>query len=188
MNRVGYAIIILFCAVALVYFLPFTTSPEKSADRPETIDLLTPTYRAEGIKSRLYGTDGVLIHQVSASEMNHFTDLGFMVFTQPEYDIFVADGTEYAINADSATLYEDNRIVLEDNIIIQSLNIDDFIRQINAQYLQMDMVSKDINSDTLIELTGAEFSMLSNGLTGNLARKQFALIDHVKTEFIVNQP
>ena len=52
----------------------------------------------------------------------------------------------------------------------------------------MDMVSKDINSDALIELTGAEFSMLSNGLTGNLARKQFALIDHVKTEFIVNQP
>ena len=188
MNRVGYAIIILFCTVAVVYFLPFTPSPQNSTKGPETTDLLTPTYRAEGINSFLYGNDGVLIHQVTASEMNHFTELGFMVFTQPEYDIFVADGTEYAIHADSATLYEDNRVVLEDNIVIQSMNIDDFIRQITAQYLQMDMVSKDINSDTLIELTGPEFSMLSNGLTGNLARKQFALTEHVKTVFIVNQP
>jgi LPS export ABC transporter protein LptC len=77
--------------------------------------------------------------------------------------------------------------VIEDNILLKSLNIDDFIQTIEAAFIELNLETKAVQSDSLIELKGAEFSMLSNGLVGNLANKQFSLVDHVKTEFFVDQ-
>ena len=186
MNRIGYAIVLLFIAVCIVYWIHFMSAPQ-TATKVSATSLLTPTYRAESITSKLYGVDGVLIHQVSADELNHYDELGFMVFRQPVYEIFIADGTEYTITANTATLYTDNRIVIEDNILLKSLNIDDFIQTIEAAFIELNLETKAVQSDSLIELKGAEFSMLSNGLVGNLANKQFSLVDHVKTEFFVDQ-
>ncbi|UTP72827.1 LPS export ABC transporter periplasmic protein LptC [Alteromonas sp. LMIT006] len=183
MNRVGFSIFVLFILVIIVYNLPISVNSNKQQTNENQPSLLTPTYLAEELFSQRFNEAGLISHEINAKRMEHYAELGFMVFTQPRYTIFLADGSQYIISAQEGTLYDDNRMLLENNIVIQSQNETDFIQQISAEYIEMNLDTKALSSNSAIVLRGKEFSMHSNGLDANLAQKRFALLEHTHTEF-----
>lgn len=183
MNRVGYSILALFILILVVYNLPISSDAQKTSSTNTENTLLTPTYMAQNLSSQRFNAEGELSHKIKAVRMEHYAELGFMVFTEPRYTIYLQDGSEYVISAREGTLYDDNRMLLEANIMIQSQNNDDFIQQIDAEYVEMNLDTKDLRSNSAITLRGKEFAMQSNGLEANLEDKVFALIDHTRTQF-----
>ena len=72
---------------------------------------------------------------------------------------------------------------MEKNIVIKSLNQSDFIQQITTDFIEIDLTTNTLYSDSEVRMTGAEFSMLSKGLNGDMQAKKFNLTGHVKTVF-----
>jgi lipopolysaccharide export system protein LptC len=184
MNRVGFSILILFVLIVVVFNLPLRNTTSDTVLPSSQPALLNPTYRALNLSSQRFTEDGQLSHTIDAELMEHYDELGFMVFTKPIFTLYVNDGNRYTITAAEGTLYDNNRVLLETNILIQSQNPDDFIQQIEAQYVELDLNTKALRSDKAIVLSGVEFSMHSRGLEANLVEKQFALVDHVQSKFM----
>lgn len=183
MNRVGYSILFLFTCIAGLYFYPFAEDTQQTPKIDPSQIFETPTYRAENLTSQRYAADGTLSHKVFAKVMEQYDNLGFMVFEYPRYTIYLNAISPYVVTADVGTLFTNNVIRLEKNIRITSLNDTDFIQQISADFIEIDLTTNTLFSDTEVLMTGKEFSMLSHGFNANMQTKTFNLTGHVKTEF-----
>ncbi|GAB5381519.1 MAG: LPS export ABC transporter periplasmic protein LptC [Aliiglaciecola sp.] len=183
MNRITISIGALFLLVLLVY-LPgwMTTTPElKEQDADQ---LWRPNYQARNMRSTLYDENGEINHQVFALKMEHYQLLGFTVFSQPRYTIYVSnDDNPWHVEATEGTLYENNRIQLETDVEIRSLDESGFVQTIRTQFLEINLVDKTMVSDQPVEINGKDFVVMSNGFTANLTTQIYELKDHVQTQY-----
>ena len=136
------------------------------------------------MQSTLYNKQGLITHKVFANTMEHFEELGFTIFSQPRYTIYT-EKTEspWEIDAEEGTLYEDNRIQLERNVHIKTLNEAGFVRKIETSFIEINLTDKTMTSDQPVVITGEHYVIQSNGFAANLLTRKFELLDHVQTAF-----
>ncbi|WP_026375883.1 LPS export ABC transporter periplasmic protein LptC [Aestuariibacter salexigens] len=181
MNRVGLSISSLFVLALLVY-LPSWLEEEQSAPISELEEAWRPNYQANNLRTTLYDENGRINHQVTAVEMEHYELLGFVLFKQPQYTLYLESSQQpWQLTAQEGTLYDDNRIQLEDNVVIRSLNPGDFVQQITAEFIEIDLENKTMMSDQPVVISGIEYTINSNGFVADLETKQYELLDHVQT-------
>jgi len=181
MNRVTLSIGLIFFLLLVIYANFMTPEPKttSSADTPET---WAPNYRARNMKSTLYSNNGNINHEVFATSMEHYDILGFTIFEQPEYTIYTDEtDSPWQILSEEGTLYGDERIELEQNVLIKSLNTQDFVQTIATSYLEIDLIHKTASSDEDVVITGESFVINSKGFRVNLLTKKLELRDHVET-------
>ena len=113
MNRITISIGILFMLVLLVYMPGWINDdPQQTTTNDE--ESWRPNYQASNMRSTLYDDKGEINHQVFALKMEHYQLLGFTIFSQPKYTIYVSNQQNpWHVEAREGTLYEDNRIQLE---------------------------------------------------------------------------
>lgn len=183
MNRIQLSIGLLFFVVLMLYINFISPEDEKvvSDDTPEAWD---PNYQAKNMKSVFYNETGSINHEVFANGMEHYDMLGFTLFEKPEYTIYT-DQTDlpWQINADEGTLYDDERIELEQNVQIRSLNQQDFVQIITTSYVEIDLVTKTAYSDQPVQILGNDFVITGNGFKVNLLTRKLELSDHVETVY-----
>lgn len=182
MNRIGWSIALIFTAVALLYF-PILFGDKEDALQDSNNLSLVPNYQAVNLNSKLYDKNGRLSHQVVADKMEHYEDLGFAVFDNPVYTLYIDDGQPWRVTASEATLTDDNTIKLEKNVKIVNLRSQEYVRQITTQYIKINLLDKTLFSDQLVEITGVDYSVKSIGLRGDLTTQQYELKQHVQTQF-----
>ena len=186
MNRLGYSISALFI-LALATYIPTWLKEEDEAPDVGQQDAYQPTYKAINLQSALYDDEGQLTHRISASEMEHYEQLGFVFFKQPQYRLYTGDNTQpWRLTANEGTLYDDNRIQLEQNVVIQNLNKESFVETITTDFIQINLDTKLMTSDQAVIIIGKEFEIQSNGFDGDLNAKQYELKQHVKTVYSPN--
>ncbi|RDV28109.1 LPS export ABC transporter periplasmic protein LptC [Alteromonas aestuariivivens] len=186
MSRLGISIAVLFMLVLLLY-VPVWMEDEPADNVRQGVDALRPAYRAKNLTTTLYGNDGKLNHQVFASAMEHYDQLGFVMFQQPEYTLYADVGTHpWKVTADEGTLYDDNLIQLESQVVIENLNPDDLVGRVTTDYIQINLDTKMMTSDQPVEISGVEYLIRSNGFTADLNTRQYELIDHVQTIYAPN--
>lgn len=183
MNRITFSILILFVLILLLNAPIFEQQEQSTTDenRPES---WSPNYQARNMQSTLYNESGAVNHEVFATSMEHYDILGFTLFENPVYTIYT-ERTEqpWKVNALEGTLYQDNRIELEQKVIIETLSEDDFIKRIETDYIEINLDNKTMHSDQLTTISGAEFVITSNGFHANLLTRKFELINHVQTVY-----
>jgi lipopolysaccharide export system protein LptC len=119
--------------------------------------------------------------------MDHYDLLGFTLFDAPEYTIFTNDGAEpWKVTASVGTLYEDNRIQLETNVKVTSLNPDSFIKTLTTDYIEIDLNARTVNSSELVEIKGDAFITSGTGFNFNLITKEYDLDKHIETHYAPN--
>lgn len=183
MNRLTLSIAILFILI-MILNAPFLKKEEETQTDDNTPEAWDPNYRAKNMESTLYNKKGEINHKVFANAMEHYEMLGFTLFENPEYTIYT-DRTDqpWKINAEEGTLYSDNRIQLEQNVRIRSLNQADFVQTIETSFIEIDLDNNTMTSDQPVTITGPEYVITSNGFTANLLTRKFELINHVQTVY-----
>lgn len=181
MTRLGWSLILVFGALFGLFLSSLWNKTNIQSNQIEDVELF-PNYSALNLNSKLFDSDGNLSHQVSAAKMEHYEELGFTVFEAPIYTLYMRDREPWQVTAGEATLYDDKRIALENEVKIVNLHTDEFVTEIETSYVEIDLESKIIKSDQLVQILGTNYLITSVGLVGNLNTQEYELSEHVKTQ------
>ena len=182
-NRLGLSISALFILAMLMYI------PTWMEEQPETLgssenDALKPAYKAKNLTTTLYNQDGELNHKVFAESMEHYDQLGFVLFQQPKYTLYTESASSpWVVTAEEGTLYNNELIQLEDSVVIENQTTDDFVKSLSTEYIQINLDTKQMTSDQPVEILGTQYLILSNGFNANLRTQEYELLDHVQTTY-----
>ena len=181
MNRITVSIGILFVLILLIY-LPDWVDTSTETTVQGNNDVYQPNYQARNLRSTLYDQNGKINHQVFATKMEHYQLLGFTQFSQPQYTIYVSNqDSPWHVAAKEGTLYKNNKIQLENDVEIRSMDENGFIQTIKTQFLEVNLIDKTMMSDQPVEINGRDFVVNSNGFTADLNSQTYELTEHVQT-------
>jgi len=182
-NRLGLSISALFILAMLMYIPTWMEEQPETQENREN-DALKPAYKAKNLTTTLYNQNGELNHKVFAESMEHYDQLGFVLFQQPKYTLYTENASSpWVVTADEGTLYNNELIQLENQVNIENQTGDDFVRSISTKYIQINLETKQMTSDQPVEILGTQYVILSNGFNANLRTQEYELLDHVQTTY-----
>lgn len=172
-------ILILLAAVLLACFFSLQQSSapvfSKKADDPE--------YITEQMTTTVYGPTGTIQYQAESTHVDYFSD-DRAVFRQPI--LYVYDKNQdkaWRLQADKAILSDKDKLSLEGNVKLQSLQPQSKIQSIDTEAAFVNLTTQDITSDTMVTLTGLNFTSHGKMLDGNLQKQTATLKEQVKTYY-----
>lgn len=180
--RIVFILLTISIALALLFWRPFATEQRQTPELdPEQ---LQPDFIAEGLFSRIFSADGELQHRIDSRLMAHYSVIGLTELTEPVYltTIMRDDQPErWQVTANKGSFYDDQRLILENNVQIQSLTEDNFIQTVETEYLVIDTQRQLISSNQPVLITGRHIVVQGQGLQVDLNAQQLELTKHVKT-------
>jgi len=182
MNRISWSIALVF-TIVLVLYVPILFEEEEQLTPDDSNLELIPNYQAVNLNSKSFDKEGRLSYQVAATKMDHYETLGFAVFQNPVYTLYLDDGQPWQVTAGEGTIYSNNRIQLENNVKIVNLRSQEYIKEIRTEYIEINIVDKTLSSDQKVTISGLNFELKSIGIFGNLTTQQYEFKEHVQTEF-----
>jgi len=181
---------IISCTIFTISLLLYSVFEWRSTDKTPTNakhNELTPDFIAEALKSDIYNKIGDLTIEVTAKRMEHYADLDFTHFDYPEYTLYPKNQTAaWQITANEATLQGNNRIVLENRVLLKATDKNSLIQAIHCKYLELDLNTNIISSDQAVLVEGKDFTMYGSGLIVDLNTTQMTLTEHVQTIYKKN--
>jgi len=186
MNRLYGLATIVFLFAALSYsIIEWRASQPVETDAIDTD--LTPDFIAETLKSDIFSETGKLSYAIDASRMEHYSDLEVTYFELPEYTLYPKNNeSPWKISAKEGTLYNNNRVMLENRVLLQATDENSLIQKIQGKSLELDLNTNIISSEQTILIQGKGFTMYGSGLIVDLNTKQMTLTEHVQTIYKKN--
>ena len=180
-DRLGLSISVLFIWASALY-IPIWMDEDPAQQSDQGPDALKPAYKAKNLTTTLYNQEGQLNHKVFAASMEHYDQLGFVLFQKPRYTLYTDDAqSPWEVTATEGTLYNNELIQLENNVVIENQSVDDFVRTIRTAFIEINLYTKQMTSDQPVEIRGLQYVINSNGFNANLRTQEYELIDHVQT-------
>ncbi|WP_018982740.1 LPS export ABC transporter periplasmic protein LptC [Salinimonas chungwhensis] len=182
MSRLRLSIAALFVLALLVY-LPVWISEPGDAVTDSGNSALKPAYTAKNLTTTLYDGQGQLNHKVFAKHMEHYDQLDFVLFEQPEYTVYMNGGeSPWQVTAKEGTLYNNNLIELEADVTVTAEQ-SEFIKSITTEFIRINLEDKTVSTEQPVRVRGVDFVVNSNGLKGNLSSQEYELNNHVQTVY-----
>lgn len=176
---------------------------------------LTPDFIAEALKTDIYTKSGQLSHVIVADRMEHYAKLEVTHFELPNYTLYPQSSSArtskpntltaedpkdkfpstaqpeknalpWNISAKEATLYKNNRVILNHRVHLSATDENSLIQEIHCKYLELDLNTNIISSDQTVMVQGKDFTMYGSGLIIDLNTKQMTLTEHVRTIYKKN--
>jgi lipopolysaccharide export system protein LptC len=180
------ALFILFLCIIAYNIIEWRSAKTNTTNNVD--QQLEPDFIAEGLSSSIYNEQGLLSHIIDAQRMEHFSTLEFAHFEYPQYTLFAKNSTKpWKLSAKEATLYSNNRVILESRVRLIATDENSLIKEINCKYLELDLNTNIISSDQTILIQGKDFIMYGSGLIVDLNTKQMTLTEHVQTIYKKDQ-
>lgn len=181
MTRIHITAILFFCFSIISYM-----AIEWRNANNEKIDVInnqiTPDFIAEVLNNKTYNTHGNLSYVIDADRMEHYSELAVTYFELPKYTIYPkSSDSTWKITANEGTLYNNNRVKLENQVALIATDQNSLIQEIHGKYLELDLQTNIISSEKKIEIKGIDFTMYGSGLIVDLNTKQVTLTKHEKT-------
>ena len=175
------ALTILFTIAMVWLWLPYFFETKKQTPVVEQVASL-PDYIATDLKQTNFNDAGAVSHKVMAKKMSMYQDLGFTHFEKPQFTIFSEQGV-WQLTADEATLYNNEKLILEQNVVAKSLTTDVMLDTIEAASIEYLISTKVMTSKTEVKMTGPGLEIKGQGLNANLEEQVIQLINHTKTTY-----
>ena len=183
MNRLALSIVLVFSIAFALYLSTWLEQDEQVIVNDQNTALI-PNYEASNMRTRLFNKAGKLAHEVEATEMQHFDELGFVTFSEPTYRIHIEQqNTPWILSAFEGTLYNNKRIQLEQNVSIVNQQADSFVSTINTSFIEINLDTNLVFSDQAVQIIGPDYVVQSMGFNANLDTQQYELSQHVQTEY-----
>ncbi len=181
MSRLNsFTLLVLLLSVLTYGIIEWRSSLVKENDAID--NELSPDFIAERLKSNIYTELGILSHVIKADRMEHYSDLAVTHFEQPIYTLYSKNSTSpWQLSAKEATLYKNNRVILNHRVRLKATAKDSLIQEIHCKYLELDLNTNIISSEQTVMVQGKDFTMYGSGLIIDLNTKQMTLTEHVRT-------
>ncbi len=156
---------------------------QANISQSENVDnQIAPDFIAESLNSETFNQKGQLSYIIDATRMEHYAGLAVTHFEFPQYTLYPKGSDEpWKISANEGTLYNNNRVKLENRVALIATDKESLIQEIHGKYLELDLKTNIISSNQDIEIKGKDFLMLGTGLIVDLNTKQVTLTKHEKT-------
>ncbi|EOW6646319.1 LPS export ABC transporter periplasmic protein LptC [Cronobacter muytjensii] len=182
MSKTRRWIIILLALAALVLI------GINLADQDEggllTVNSNEPTYQSEQSNTVVYSPEGALNYRLVAQHVEYFSEDGVSWFTQPVMTTFDTNKVPtWSVKADRAKLTNDRMLYLTGHVEVNALTPDSQLRKITTDKAEINLVTQDVTSDTLVTLYGTSFNSSGLKMRGNLRSKNAELIEKVRTSY-----
>ena len=177
MTRQNWGIIILFlCSLGIWRFL----SPDEQAVKPTSAEY-QPDFTAEVLRSVEYSNDGKIVRRIFADQMEHYSELGMTMFTNPVIILYDENAkSTWKIQANEGIFNNHDSATLRQDVVIKNMVKNDYIDIITTTYLQLDLKGSLIQSDQLITISGDLYNQTGIGLEGNLNNQYMTILKQVK--------
>jgi len=155
----------------------------------ESVDSeIVPDFIAEALNSDIYTKTGQRSHAIVADRMEHYAKLNVTHFELPKYTLHPSNSdSPWQLSAKEATLYKNNRVILNHRVLLQATDTNSLIQEIHCKYLELDLNTNIISSEQTVMVQGKDFTMYGSGLIIDLNTKQMTLTEHVRTIYKKNQ-
>lgn len=144
---------------------------------------LVPDFVAYQLTRRSFDKDGNLSGQVKAAQMAHFEQLGQIQFEQPSYTLYEERLPRWQISSAQGVFYQDNKVILEQNVQVDNLHQDEMFRQIQTEQLEMLLDSQLLQTDHPVLVSGQSFQIHGQGLQADLITQKLRLFKHQGTVY-----
>ncbi len=182
MSKTRRWVIILLALAALVLIGINLADQDESG--PTTVNSNEPTYQSEQSNTLVYSPEGALNYLLVAQHVEYFSDDGVSWFTQPVMTTFDTNKVPtWSVKADRAKLTNDRMLYLTGHVEVNALTPDSQLRKITTDKAEINLVTQDVTSDTLVTLYGTSFNSSGLKMRGNLRSKNAELIEKVRTSY-----
>ncbi|CCK00504.1 LPS export ABC transporter periplasmic protein LptC [Cronobacter malonaticus] len=182
MSKTRRWVIILLALAALVLIGINLADQDESG--PTTVNSNEPTYQSEQSNTVVYSPEGALNYRLIAQHVEYFSDDGVSWFTQPVMTTFDTNKVPtWSVKADRAKLTNDRMLYLTGHVEVNALTPDSQLRKITTDKAEINLVTQDVTSDTLVTLYGTSFNSSGLKMRGNLRSKNAELIEKVRTSY-----
>ncbi len=144
---------------------------------------LVPDFVAYDLTRRSFDNDGNLAGQVKAVQMAHFEQLGQIQFERPAYTLYEDRLPRWQISSAQGVLYQDNKVILEQNVQVDNLLPDEMFRSIQTEQLEMLLEPKLLQTDHPVLILGQSFQIHGKGLQADLVTQKLRLYKHQGTVY-----
>ena len=173
-------VLILTGTAAYLWF-----EPADSTDALQTDQELMPDYIAQNITRRLFDSDGYLIDSVSAQRLEHFELLGFTQFEKPVYTLYNENHQpSWQASSQYAVWFPQDKVILEQQVRIDSLLPNDMIKHIETNTLEMLFPDNKLQNNQPVLIQGNGFFIKGTGIEADLSNRTFQLSQHEKTVYL----
>ncbi|EOC1334031.1 LPS export ABC transporter periplasmic protein LptC [Cronobacter turicensis] len=175
--------IIILLALAALVLIGINLADQDEAG-PTTVNSNEPTYQSEQSNTVVYSPEGALNYRLVAQHVEYFSEDGVSWFTQPVMTTFDANKVPtWSVKADRAKLTNDRMLYLTGHVEVNALTPDSQLRKITTDKAEINLVTQDVTSDTLVTLYGTSFNSSGLKMRGNLRSKNAELIEKVRTSY-----
>lgn len=158
--------------------------PDDSSDALQTDQELMPDYVAKQVTRTLFDAEGYLADSITAAQLEHFEQLGFTQFDQPVYTLFNNEHQpSWQASSRQAIWFPQDRIILEQDVVIESLLQNELVRRIETGALEMLFPDNRLQNNQAVYIQGDGFYIEGVGLRADLSDKTLQLIQHNKTVY-----
>jgi len=173
-------VLILTATAAYLWFVP-----KSSHDVLQTDNELLPDYIALKITRRLFDQQGKLVDTISADRLEHFDLLGFTQFEKPVYTLYNgAEQASWQASSQYAVWFPQDKVILEQQVRIESLLPGDLIKHIETSTLEMLFPDNKLQNNQPVLIQGNGFYIKGIGIEADLTNKTFQLFQHEKTVYL----
>lgn len=167
------AIVIAGCAI-LYSWIEAENEPKQQQIEREII----PDYVAFELVRSSFNKDGNLTGLIRANQMAQYEQLGQIQFEQPAYSIYEAELPHWQISADSGVMYLDDKVLLEQNVVVDNLQTNQLFQKLETPQLEYLLDTQRLQTNAGVEITGDGFAIQGQGVTIELLTRNITLKQH----------
>jgi lipopolysaccharide export system protein LptC len=167
------AMVIAGCAV-LYSWIEAENEPKQQRVEREIV----PDYVAYQLVRTSFDNNGNLTGLIRAEQMAQYEQLGQIQFEQPAYSIYEAELPRWQISADSGVMYIDDKVLLEQNVVVDNLQPKALFQKMETPQLEFLLDAQRLQTNAGVEITGDGFAIQGQGVTIELLTKMITLKQH----------
>jgi len=185
-QRTLFLIFLLAFVSLMVLWQPWES--EDKALEPDTAGQVVPDFTAENLVTRIFESNGRLSHRIRAKHMAHFSQQKLTELLEPVYITHLENQPEGAgelwqVKSQKGRFYNDEKLELITNVEVTNLSNIGYIRNIETDYLAIDLQTQKMYTESPVVISGPQFVIRGIGLTVDIESQQLELIKHVETVY-----
>lgn len=175
----------LFLVLSLLCF--FWQQKSQDFVPAENTSQLAPDYIASGLRSRVFGSDGLLDSDIQATKMEAFRYGNTRRFTEPRIYVRDQQGSgPWRIRADTGILTGKDLAELDGNVEARAeASNRSPLQKITTEYLVMDLKKNTMDTDRALVASGPQFQLKGVGMHADINAQTVTILKQVEAVYDV---